>query len=37
MIRNEKDDQPRKKRIEGDYQEPEYITITMSDAVRSVY
>jgi len=33
MIKNERDEQPRKNRIEGDYQEPEYITITITDPI----
>lgn len=33
MIRNEKEEAARKNRIEGDYQEPEYITITITDPV----
>ena len=37
MIRNDRDDAPRKNRVEGDYQEPEYITITITDPVRSLF
>merc|ERR1711974_46829 len=33
MIRNDRDDAPRKNRVEGDYQEPEYITITITDPI----
>ncbi|KAL6067874.1 Sorting nexin-30 [Balamuthia mandrillaris] len=33
MIRNERDDYPRKNKIEGDYQEPEFITITVTEPI----